>query len=629
MGEPLTIAATVFREGHDAVNADVVLITPTAEQMPGEPMSLVNAGLDRWEANVRLERPGDWSFVIEGWSDPVATWLHRAEAKIPARVDVELELEEGARVFERAAAAPRPGRDRRRLLTVARHLRDRRRKPENRLAAAQTDAVAEILRASPLRDLVSTCGPWPLRVARRRALVGAWYEMFPRSEGASVDPPRSGTFRSAARRLPQVADMGFDVVYLPPIHPIGVTNRKGRDNTLDPEPDAPGSPWAVGAKSGGHDAVDPGLGTLADFDAFVAAAGRSGLEVALDLALQVSPDHPWVESGRPWFIVCADGSIAPAENPPKKYQDIYPVWFDGDPAGLVAEILRIIRFWAERGVRIFRVDNPHTKPLRMWDEVLGEINRTDPDILFLAEAFTRPPMMRALAEIGFTQNYTYFTWRNSKRELVEYFTELTEVSADYLRPNLFVNTPDILTAYLQYGGPAAFAIRATLAATLAPSWGMYSGFELFEHVAVRPGSEEYQASEKYEYRPRDWEAARAGTQPSLIAWVTRLNEIRRTNPALQTLRGLIFHDCDNDQLIAFSRNDGANTVIVVCTLDPYGAQEGTLHLNLPQLGLDWDASFAACDEVSGESWRWGAHNYVRLDPNRACAHIVAIQPGMV
>lgn len=628
VGEPATISATVFREGHDAVNANIVLLDPEGQAQEPVSMLLINQGLDRWAAEVRLDRPGDWSFVIEGWSDPFSTWLHRARVKIPAGLDVNLELEEGARVLERAASVQRPASHTRVIASVVRSLRNTALDPMERLAAATDEGLLDILASAPLRDLVTPCGPWPLRVERRRALVGSWYELFPRSEGATLDPPTGGTFITAAQRLPAIARMGFDVVYLPPIHPIGVTNRKGSNNTLNPGADDPGSPWAVGSSLGGHDTIDPGLGTLADFDRFVRQAGELGMEVALDLALQASPDHPWVTSGKPWFVLRADGSIAYAENPPKKYQDIYPIWFDGDPAGLIAEVERIVRFWADRGIRIFRVDNPHTKPLRIWDQVLANIHRTDPDILFLAEAFTRPPMVRALAEVGFTQNYTYFTWRNTKREIQEYLTELSDISSSYLRPNLFVNTPDILTEYLQYGGPAAFAIRATLAATLSPSWGMYAGFELFEHVAARPGSEEYLDAEKYQYRPRDWSAAESEGQ-TLIPYVTRLNQIRRKHPALQTLRGLVFHPCDNDQIVAYSRADGADTVIVVCTLDPYGAQEGTVHFNMPEIGLDWDSGFTAHDEISGNTWMWGAHNYVRLDPHQACAHVISIRTGTV
>lgn len=627
-GEQLTVGATVFREGHDVIGVTVVLTDPAGLVVSSSPMHSVGAGLDRWEGSVRPTSPGNWTFTVQGWADPIATWLHRAEIKIPAELDVDLELTEGALVFDRAAANASNDQSRATFAAVAATLRDPALSAPDRLAAANADEVLDAMALDPLRDLLTDCGPWPLQVDRRRALVGSWYEMFPRSEGATVDPQKSGTFATAARRLPAIAEMDFDVVYLPPIHPIGEVNRKGPNNSTQAAPGDPGSPWAIGSAACGHDTVHPDLGTLDDFDDFVAKAASLQLEVALDLALQVAPDHPWAAEGRPWFIVRADGTIAYAENPPKKYQDIYPIWFDGDPQGLIDEVLRIIHFWAERGIRIFRVDNPHTKPVRFWDEVIGSIHETDPDIIFLAEAFTRPPMMRALAEVGFHQSYSYFTWRNEKWEIEEYFTELSEVSSAYMRPNLFVNTPDILPAYLQYGGPAAFAIRATLAATLSPTWGVYAGFELFEHVAVKAGSEEYLNSEKYQLRPRDWEGARASGH-SLVSYITMLNRLRREHRALQTLRGLTFHSVDNDKMIAYSRRDGNDIVIVICTLDPYGVQEATVHFDMAALGLEWSADFRAHDEVSGSSWVWNANPYVQLDPNHACAHIVRVQRGTV
>lgn len=627
-GEPVPIKATAFREGHDLIGVHVALTNPDGEDVQSVRLNSANDGVDGWQGWIRPTTPGDWTFRIEAWADPLATWLHRAEIKVEAGIDVELELIEGALNFERAAA----GVDDKAAATlyskIAKALRNTKKSAFDRLGAAQTDEASTAIYFHPLRDLVTECGPWPLQVDRRRALVGSWYELFPRSEGATEKPLVSGTFATAARRLPAIADMGFDVVYMPPIHPIGEVNRKGPNNSVDSKPGDPGSPWAVGSAIGGHDTVHPDLGTLADFDAFVLEAGKHNLEVALDLAVQVAPDHPWAAEGKPWFVVRADGTIAYAENPPKKYQDIYPVWFDGDPQGLIDEILRIIRFWANRGVRIFRVDNPHTKPLRFWDEVISTVRQTDPDILFLAEAFTRPPMMRGLAEVGFHQSYSYFTWRNEKWEIEEYFEELSGPSAAYMRPNLFVNTPDILTAYLQYGGPAAFAIRATLAATLAPTWGMYAGFELFEHVAVKPGSEEYLDSEKYQLRPRDWQGA-AATGHTLAPYVTMLNQIRRDHPALQTLRGLHFHSVDNDKLIAYSRADGDDLVIVICTLDPYGAQEATVHFDMNALGMDWTSELRVYDEVSKSTWVWTPHTYVRIDPNQACAHIVRVQRGAV
>jgi starch synthase (maltosyl-transferring) len=471
-----------------------------------------------------------------------------------------------------------------------------------------------------------------MQVDRERALFSSWYELFPRSEGAHQDPATgewvSGTFRQAEERLPAVAAMGFDVVYLPPVHPIGEVNRKGPNNTLAPGPSDPGSPWAIGSHLGGHDAIHPDLGTVEDFDHFVARARELGLEVALDYALQCAPDHPWVKEHPEWFTVLADGTIAYAENPPKKYQDIYPLNFDRDPKPLYAETLRVLRYWMDRGVRIFRVDNPHTKPVEFWAWLLGEVRKTDPDVLFLAEAFTRPPMMRTLAAVGFQQSYTYFTWRNEKWEIEAYADELAHETAHVLRPNLFVNTPDILHAYLQYGGPAAFKIRAVLAATISPSWGVYSGYELFEHVAVRPGSEEYLDSEKYQYRQRDWAAAEAEGR-TLAPYLTRLNEIRRAHPALQWLRNLTIHQTDSDRIVCFSKRRvtaaGEDIVVVVVNVDPHGARETTVHLNLPALGLEWSDSFAAHDEISGDTYRWGEHNYVRLDPYVEPAHVFSLR----
>ncbi len=627
LGEALLVGATVFREGNDRIGVNVVVRRADGVAGPAIAMRAVGEGIDHWEAEIRADAVGDTTFTIEAWGDPFGSWRHRAAIKIPAASDVELELEEGARVLERALAGIPPAQHKS-INEAIEVLRDQEISGESRLAAVLNHDVLTTLAAHPLRDLVTECGPWPLRVDRRLALVGSWYEMFPRSEGASGDPVKSGTFAKAAKRLPAIAGMGFDVVYLPPIHPIGHVHRKGPNNTLDPAPHDPGSPWAVGSADGGHDAVHPNLGTLEDFDAFVATAKKHNLEVALDLAIQVAPDHPWAAEGKPWFKIRADGTIAYAENPPKKYQDIYPVWFDGDPEGLHHEVRRIIHFWADRGVRIFRVDNPHTKPVRFWDRLLAEVHRSDPDILFLAEAFARPAMMRALAEVGFHQNYSYFAWRNEKWEIQEYAQELSHATSAYLRPNLFVNTPDILTAYLQYGGPAAFAIRATLAATLAPTWGIYSGFELFEHVATRPGSEEYLNSEKYQYRPRDW-TGEAKFGNTLIPYITTLNRLRREHRALQTLRGIAFHEVDNERIIAYSRRDGDDTVLIICTLDPYGTQEATVHFDMAALGIDWTSQFTAHDAISGETWNWGAHEYVRLDPNQACAHIISVRSGTV
>jgi starch synthase (maltosyl-transferring) len=654
-GETFEVSATVFREGHEVLGAGVVLRGPAGERSPLAYMHELAPGTDRHGAEVTVTAEGLWHFQVEAWGDPIAHWRHDAAIKVPRGLETELMLAEGALLFERAArgvgGTARPGQPapagerwanaaqaaqaaraaRAALRAVAAQLRDRALPPWDRLAAASDPAVLAILAQYPLRDLVTRSARYPVIVHRQRALYGAWYELFPRSEGVEVDPmgyrePRSGTFRSAARRLDAVADMGFDVVYLPPIHPIGTTARKGANNVLQAGPGDPGSPWAIGAPEGGHDAVHPDLGTLADFDTFVQRARDLGMEVALDLALQTSPDHPWVTEHPEWFTKRADGRIAYAENPPKKYQDIYPLNFDHDPAGIYAEVLRVVRLWMAHGVRIFRVDNPHTKPLSFWDRLLAEIARTDPDVLFLAEAFTRPAMMRALAEIGFHQSYTYFTWRNSSAELSDYLRELSGPAAAYMRPNFFANTPDILHEYLQHGGPPAFKIRAVLASMLSPSWGIYSGYELCEGTPVRPGSEEYLDSEKYQYRPRDWDEAQQG--PTGIApYIARLNAIRKAHPALHWLRNLRFHHVDQPELICFSKRDAQeeDTILVVVNLDPHQPREATVWLDLPALGLESNAEFVATDELSGQSYRWGRANYVRLDPGYEPAHIFQVK----
>ncbi|MCM2387824.1 maltotransferase domain-containing protein [Streptomyces albipurpureus] len=641
VGETFPVSATVFREGHDAVAANVVLCDPRGRPGPWAPLRELAPGTDRWGAEVTPDAEGRWSFTVEAWSDPVATWLQEARIKIPAGIDTALVLAEGAELYERAAAGVPKKDGREAVLAAVDALRDVKRPAAARLAAALAPDAAAALARHPLRELVTASEPLPLVVERRRALYGSWYEMFPRSEGAKVakgsrtarntkgakaGPLVSGTFRTAAERLPAIAAMGFDVVYLPPIHPIGTTFRKGPNNSLSPGVHDVGVPWAIGSADGGHDAVHPDLGTLSDFDRFMVAARALRLEVALDFALQCSPDHPWVREHPEWFRHRADGSIAYAENPPKKYQDIYPIAFDTDMSGLVRETVRVLRFWMDRGVRIFRVDNPHTKPVVFWEQVIAQINGADPDVVFLAEAFTRPAMMHALAAVGFQQSYTYFTWRTSKQELTEYVTELAGASASYMRPNFFVNTPDILPAHLQHGGRPAFEIRAVLAATLSPSWGMYAGYELCENTPLREGGEEYLNSEKYQLRPRDWEAAEREGR-SIAPLITALNRTRRRNPALQQLRNIHFHHTDNDAVIAYSKRSGSNTVIVIANLDPHHTHEATVSLDMPRLGLAWHETAPVRDELTGETYHWGRASYVRLEPGRRPAHIVVLRPS--
>jgi starch synthase (maltosyl-transferring) len=627
--EPMPVRATVFREGHDQLGAEVVAIDPQGQRRPPVRMQPIPDTVDRYEAWITPDTVGDWAFEIHSWSDPLATWEHDAGLKIPAGVDVELMFTEGRLLLERVLAAGDLSPSQEELVKGAIDAADDADRPAAaRLAALQDPALRHLLSEHPLRELVTVEGPYPMRADRTRALFGSWYEFFPRSEGAVrnkvTGKVTSGTFATATKRLDAVAAMGFDVVYLPPIHPIGEVNRKGPNNTLTPGPDDTGSPWAIGSKDGGHDAIHPDLGNFDDFDAFVDRARQLGLEVALDLALQAAPDHPWVTTHPQFFTTRADGTIAYAENPPKKYQDIYPINFDNDPTGICREVLRIVKLWMSHGVRIFRVDNPHTKPLAFWEWLLAEVRRTDPDVLFLSEAFTRPAMMHALGSVGFHQSYTYFTWRTGKAELAAYFTEVARESDHLMRPNFFVNTPDILHAYLQYGGPAAFKVRAVLASMASPSWGVYAGYELFEHVAVKPGSEEYLDSEKYQIRIRDWDTAEAEGR-SLAPYLTRLNEIRRTHPALQLLRNITIHSSDDDQVLVFSKRAGDDVVIVVVNLDPHGTRETMVHLDMPALGLDWHDSFLVHDEITGSEWSWNQHNYVRLDPGHEPAHVLTVR----
>jgi len=529
---------------------------------------------------------------------------------------------------------PRLGQQRRKQgedMARATALRDEHRPGPARLAAALAPEVLALLALHPVRELVTVAGPYGLKVERRRALVGSWYEFFPRSEGAIHHEDgswTSGTFDTAIPRLEAAATMGFDVVYLPPIHPIGQGFRKGPNNTLNPGPHDPGVPWAIGSSDGGHDTVHPNLGGMAAFDRFMARAEELGVDIALDLALQVSPDHPWVSEHPDWFSMRVDGSIAYAENPPKKYQDIYPINFDHDPQGIFNEVMRIVKLWISHGVRIFRVDNPHTKPVAFWERLFRELAATNPDVLFLAEAFTRPPMMAALGKAGFHQSYTYFTWRNSRWELEEYLTELSGLSGAFMRPNLFTNTPDILSGYLVEGGRSAFLIRSLLAATLSPTWGIYAGFELCENAPLRPGSEEYLDSEKYQYRPRDWAAA-SEQGHSIAGWLTMLNRIRASHVSLQRLRNLTFHHADDDSVLVFSKTDtgpdgSVDTVLVICLLDPHNTHETLVRLDMPSLGLDWHASFIAEDHISGEQWTWGVTPWVRLSPDHP-AHVVSVR----
>ncbi len=634
-GSDIAVGATVFREGHDQLGVSAVLYDPRGNEVQRVRMTPVGSGLDRWAGTLTPRAQGLHSFRIEGWSDLFGTWEHDATIKIAAGVDTELMLAEGAALFERAAGE-RSAADADLFRATARILADTDRSVEARLAAGLSPEIHEAIGRRPVRSMVTESSAYPITVERELAGRAAWYEFFPRSEGARYDPETaewtSGTFREATKRLDAVAAMNFDVVYLPPIHPIGRVHRKGPNNTLTAGPGDPGSPWAIGSEEGGHDAIHPDLGTFDDFDAFVARARELDLEVALDLALQAAPDHPWVTTHPEWFTTRVDGSIAYAENPPKKYQDIYPINFDNDPQGISEEVLRIVLMWIDHGVKIFRVDNPHTKPVQFWEWLIAKVNSDHPEVVFLAEAFTRPPMMHALGRAGFQQSYSYFTWRNTKTELEEYLTEISTVSPAYFRPNFFVNTPDILTEYLQYGGPAAFRIRAVLASMASPLWGVYSGYELFEHVA-RPGAEEYLDNEKFQYRPRDYAAAEAEGR-SLAPFITRLNAIRRSHPALGDLENLSIHSSTDPATLVFAKHkqtdQGKDTVIVVVNVDPHGTRESTVSLDLARFALDAadldeNGLFLVDDLITGQTFTWGEHNYVRLDPHVEPAHILSIR----
>lgn len=630
VGEVVPVSALIWREGHDAINATLNIKGPkTGAKWVKHPMTVDATDPDLRHGLFVADTPGTWSFRIDAWSDPYATWRHAVTAKIQAgqgAAELANDLAFGhgllLRAQKGAAKADRP-----QLADAAADLQNTELAISQRVAAALSEQVAAILHEAPVRDLLTRGKVYQINVERTKALYSSWYELFPRSTGGvdEAGNPIHGTFGTTAEALTRVAQMGFDTVYFPPIHPIGEINRKGRNNTLTPEPGDVGSPWAIGSAAGGHDATHPELGTVAEFKTLVKRAKSLGLEVALDLALQCAPDHPWAKAHPEWFTVLADGTIAYAENPPKKYQDIYPLNFDNDQEGIYKEILRVVLFWVKAGVHTFRVDNPHTKPTNFWAWLIEEVHKQHPDVIFLAEAFTRRPRLYGLAKAGFSQNYTYFTWQVSKYELTKFATEIAAM-ADVSRPNLFVNTPDILHATLQHGGRAMFALRAVLAATMSPLWGVYSGYELYENQAVAPGSEEYLDSEKYQLRPRDFAAA-AENGDSLELFISTLNRIRRQHPALQQLRNLTFHGADNDQIIAYSKLDPTtgDQVLVIVNLDPFAAQESAVHLNLQALGLE--GSFEVVDEITGNSYTWGEHNFVRLEPWQNVAHVFALPPA--
>ena len=613
--EQFKVEATVIREGHDAYGAQAVVLDSKGSEVCRSVMHEGAPGSNRYETWVKTNGLGEFSFHIETYDHPFATWHHDGEIKIAANIDSELMCEIGALLYEETIASDKNAKTL--LEPLVRLLRDKKVDAASRFAKATTPEVHHYFHFNPLKKLISKSENFPVRSDRDRALVGAWYEFFPRSEG--------GNFKNAQKRLAGVKEMGFDVLYLPPVHPIGVQFRKGPNNTLTPGPNDPGVPWAIGGKEGGHDTINPVLGTMQDFEDFVKAAAKLDIEIAMDFALQASPDHPWVKSNPKWFSHRPDGSIAYAENPPKKYQDIYPINFDQDYQGILNESLRILRLWISKGVKIFRVDNPHTKPVHFWQDVMAIIYKESPEVVFLAEAFTKPAMMHALGKAGFQQSYTYFTWRTSKEDLINYGNEVAHGTSAFFRPNFWVNTPDILPYHLQSGNPAMFALRAVLASTLTPSWGMYAGYELYESKPLAEGKEEYWESEKYQIRTRDWEGA-ASKGLTLAPFVAQLNKIRKENLALQRLRNLQFHHTDSGAILAYSKREGDNLILVVVNLDPTYSQETTVHWNMQALGLNND-NFQVTDLLDGAVHQWSAHTFVRLQPSRPVgkvAHIVKV-----
>jgi starch synthase (maltosyl-transferring) len=620
-GESVVVDADVFADGHDAVSG---ALEYRSGDGPWERVPLAPLGNDRWRGEFTVGAPGECEYTVLGWVDHLKTWRGDIAKKYAAEQDVSVDLQQGAALV-RAAAARAGGADRERLAAWAEALERATSDLATRFGASQDPALHALAWWYPQPEQVLRLEP-PLRVSvdRVRARYSTWYELFPRSTAPAAGA--HGTLRDTASRLADIAAMGFDVVYLPPIHPIGTTERKGPNNRPGASPTDPGSPWAIGARAGGHTAIHPELGSLEDFGALVARARELGLEIALDLAFQSSPDHPYVSEHPEWFRHRPDGSIQYAENPPKKYQDIYPFDFESTAwRELWEELARVVEFWVSQGVRIFRVDNPHTKPFALWEWLIGRVRARHPEVLFLAEAFTRPKVMYRLAKLGFSQSYTYFSWRNTRDELASYFRELTTAPvADFFRPNLWPNTPDILTEYLQFGGRPAFTVRLVLAATLAASYGIYGpAFELMEHEPREPGGEEYRDSEKYQLR--HWDRERPESLRDLVA---RVNHIRRDNPALQSDRSLAFHQTDNETLIAYSKStaDHADTIIVVANLDPHNVQSGWVELDLQAIGALPQQSFQVHDLLSGSRFLWrGARNFVRLAPHSAPAHILRVR----
>jgi starch synthase (maltosyl-transferring) len=621
VGEEVVVDADIFADGHDVLAG--VLRYRRAGTSDWTEVPLAEQGNDRWTARFVVSALGRYEYTLEAWLDRFASWRRDLAKKVEAGQDLRSELLEGAEIV-RQAARRADGADAEWLRTCAGEL-SREDGPEARARTALDPALATVMARHTDRGGGTTYGRvLGVTVDRQRARFGAWYELFPRS--CAPEPGRHGTFRNCADRLADLAALGFDVLYLPPIHPIGRSFRKGPNNSLEAGPDDPGSPWAIGSAEGGHKAFHPQLGTAADFDRLVESARRFNIDIALDIAFQCSPDHPYVREHPGWFRHRPDGTIKYAENPPKKYQDIYPLDFEcSDWQALWQELLDVLLFWISHGVRIFRVDNPHTKPFRFWDWLLARVRERYPDVIFLSEAFTRPKVMRHLAKLGFTQSYTYFTWRNTKPELTAYFTELTQTEVrEYMRPNLFANTPDILPEYLQHGGHAAFRVRLMLAATLGASYGIYGPpFDECEGRAVRPGSEEYLDSEKYQLRHWDW------SRPNVFReFIGLVNRVRRENEALHFDHRLRFYPTDNEQILFYGKTtpDLSNIILVVVNLDPYHRQSGWVRVPLGELELHHDEPYQVHDLLTGARFLWhGEANFVQLDPGGPPGHILRLR----
>lgn len=653
LGEPFEMTAQVFIEGRTKVGATAIVRNPRGKETMRQAMTCINPGLDRWTVMVKCgehsdlkpwedgyaavkRQLGEWTVTIEGWEDTYVSWLHDARIKVRVMDDVDNALNSGAELLARWAATPDAGltaRDRKTLEKAAETMADQTLSAEDRLAAGDNPTIAALHETHPLRDGISPSQPQRFKVERPKSSFAAWYQFFPRSEGATIDPNTGkiiqGTLKTSMAGLERAAAEGFDIVYLPPVFPIGVTNRKGRNNTLVAGPDDPGSPFGIGSELGGHDTVDPLLGTMDDFKALCQRAHELGLEIALDFALQCSPDHPWVKAHPNWFRHKPDGSIAFAENPPKKYQDIYPIDFNADMPGIEKEVERIMNLWIEAGVTIFRIDNPHTKPVRFWQDVIAAVTKKHPEILFLAEAFTRPGMMRALSYVGFTQSHCYFPWRNTKDELEEYLPVTNGDDGYYQHNTFWPTTPDILTAYVRDNGVAGHCVRAVLAAMGSPSWGIYNGYELIENKQ-RPGFEEQIDNEKYEVKVRDWSKAK---QYGVAEMLTALNKIRRAHPAALSYHNLTVLPTSDPNILAFARHTPAeltgtgqaDTLIVVVNLDGHNAHQSMIHLELSELGLPTDRPLNVRDELTGREFQWGWDNYVSLAPWADVAHILSVQ----